>query len=421
MRRIFRGSEFLRHAMTLMTGTSLSQILPIIASPFLTRLFTPADFGLLGLFTAITSVLAIPASGRFELAILLPAKDEDSFLVTVLSMLSSLLFSVLLLAIVFPLNRIITGLLHNNFISPWLYGVPVFLLLNGIYQSLNYWSNRRKQYKLMAFSRVLKSGLTIGVSLVFGIWKVLPDGLIIGLLIGQALATGIFLQQIGFRKQIAQYKISKNSILKMGKRYIDFPKFSVPADMINALSNQMPVFLMTAFFGSAVVGLLNLTQRVLGAPISVIASAFADVFKQKASSQFNKTGDCKELWKLTFKTLLMISLPVFAIIGLAAPQLIAFVFGEKWIGSGYFARLLAPYFFLAFIASPLSRTLYVAEKQKMDLVWQIGLFITTGAGLYMGCILKSPEWCLSLFATAYCLMYIVYLLMSYKYSCGKNA
>lgn len=421
MRRFFKGSEFFRHVLTLMTGTSLSQILPIIASPFLTRLFTPADFGLLGLFTALASVLSIPASGRYEMAILLPAEDEDSLNVTALSMLSSLIFSLLLMAIVFPLNKIVTSLLHNDSISPWLYGVPVFVLLNGIYQSLNYWSNRRKQYKLMAFSRVLKSGLTIAVSVVFGIWKIMPGGLIIGMLIGQGLATVVFLVQTGFREHADQHKISRDGILNMARRYFDFPRFSVPADMINALSGQMPVFLMTAFFGSAVVGLFNLTQRILGAPISVIASAFADVFKQKASSQFNEIGNCKGLWKSTFKNLFVISLPVFVIIGLAAPSLFGLVFGPKWIGAGYYARLLAPYFFLAFIASPLSRTLYVAEKQKMDLFWQIGLFFITGAGLYMGCRMKSPEWCLMLFGAAYSIMYVIYLVMSYKYSSGKQA
>ena len=71
-------SEFTRNVLTLMTGTTIAQAIPIAISPILTRLYTPKDFGVLALFVAITSIFGSIANGRYELAIMLPKKDEDA-------------------------------------------------------------------------------------------------------------------------------------------------------------------------------------------------------------------------------------------------------------------------------------------------------------------------------------------------------
>ena len=38
-------SEFSRNVLTLMTGTTIAQAIPIAISPILTRIYTPEDFG----------------------------------------------------------------------------------------------------------------------------------------------------------------------------------------------------------------------------------------------------------------------------------------------------------------------------------------------------------------------------------------
>ena len=37
--------EFSRNVLTLMTGTTIAQAIPIIATPFITRLFSPDEIG----------------------------------------------------------------------------------------------------------------------------------------------------------------------------------------------------------------------------------------------------------------------------------------------------------------------------------------------------------------------------------------
>ena len=60
---LYKGG-FVRNVVTLMTGTAIAQAIPILISPILTRLYTPNEFGILALYMAVVSVVAIIVTGR---------------------------------------------------------------------------------------------------------------------------------------------------------------------------------------------------------------------------------------------------------------------------------------------------------------------------------------------------------------------
>ena len=86
-------SEFSRNVLTLMTGTTIAQAIPIAISPILTRLYTPEDFGVVGLFGAISGIFGAIATGKYELAIMLPKKDEDAINIFALGFILTSLIS----------------------------------------------------------------------------------------------------------------------------------------------------------------------------------------------------------------------------------------------------------------------------------------------------------------------------------------
>jgi len=90
-------SEFSRNVLTLMTGTTIAQAIPIAISPVLIRIYTSEDFGVFALYMSIASILSVVATGRYEMAIMLPKKDSDAINVVVLSMIISFLLVLYLL------------------------------------------------------------------------------------------------------------------------------------------------------------------------------------------------------------------------------------------------------------------------------------------------------------------------------------
>ena len=112
-----------------MTGTTIAQAIPIAISPILTRIYTPEDFGVFALFIAITAILGTVANGRYELAIMLPKKDEDAINIFALGFIITCFISLILLILVVIFNDYFTKLLGNEEISFWLYFVPITVFL----------------------------------------------------------------------------------------------------------------------------------------------------------------------------------------------------------------------------------------------------------------------------------------------------
>ena len=207
-------------------------------------------------------------------------------------------------------------------------------------------------------------------------------------------------------------------MLSQMKRYKAFPFFSIPSDMINVITNQIPVFLINKFFGGFILGNYSLVDKILSVPITMIGRSVLDVFKQRASYDYNLNGNCKKIFIKTFKTLLLLSIIPTLLLFFLAPPLFHIIFGEKWLIAGDFARIMSVLFFFRFIVSPLSYLLYIAEKQIYDMIWQICLFVTTLLSFGIGVHYNNIKIALLCFSISYSIMYIFYLALSYK--CAKG-
>jgi O-antigen/teichoic acid export membrane protein len=64
--------------------------------------------------------------------------------------------------------------------------------------------------------------------------------------------------------------------------------------------------------------------------------------------------------------------------------LFEYIFGSKWVSAGVYVKILAPLTVVRFVIGPLSYMFYIKLKQKLDLLWQIGLFVLTILILYGG-------------------------------------
>lgn len=403
-----------------MAGTGVAQAIPIAISPLLARMYSPAEFGLFALYMAITSIAAVAITGRYELAILLPKRDRDALHIVALAALLSFSLSTVLLLLVVLFNRQLSVLLNNPALVDWLYWVPVSTLLTGLYQSLSYWCNRKSQYKNVAVNRAVQSGGSSLAQLGGGYAALGAVGLIGGQIIGQFLSTVGLAREVGREERQTIQRLDRRRIAVLARKYANFPKFLIPAHGFNTVSGHVPVMLLSGFFNASIAGFYMLTQRVLGTPMSLVAGAIGDVFRQEASHAYIHRGHCLDVYKKTFKRLLLISSGPFVLFFLLAPSLFGWVFGEQWFTAGEYARILAPMYFLQFVTSPLSAMFMIAQRQKLDLVWQFLLVSSTSISFCLGYLLGRVEWAISLFAASYSVMYVINGLLTYRFAKGKG-
>lgn len=405
----------------IMIGTIIAQAIPFLASPFLSRIFTPEDFGVFGVYYSIVTVISVFITGRYELAIMIPEKDANAIQLVGGSFLITTFFSVLSFVLLLFFGKyFFSSIAHTGFTN-WMYFIPVSVLLIGFYQALNYWSNRKSQYKRLAISRVSRSLNTVGFSSFFAFTAVKPGGLIVGDIVGQFSATMILFyrvikEEIDLVKQINMQSVKEQLII-----YKHFPMYNVPSGLLEKLAGQAPVLLLTIFFGAMPAGFFSFSQRIISAPEAVISRAFGDVFRQQASEQYIVNGQCRELFIKTFKRLTLFSIFPFIILFAFAPQLFEFIFGSQWLVAGEYTQLLTPMFFLQFIFSPLSIMFIVAQKQRADLYIQIILLIFVALAFGLGYyFFNSTKITIALFSFVYCLKYLIEGYLSYKYSKGAS-
>lgn len=364
--------------------------------------------------------MSVFITGRYEYAIILPEKDEDAINVVALCLSITLLISLVSAVIFVPFRYQIADLLNKHEIGDYLFLIPVTIFAIGVYSTFNLWFNRKGFFKNVSIGKIFRSSFSSFFSVGFGVTVLKSAGLIIADTIGQ-LAAAFYLSFKFLRSDKDIIKsVSKSGMNEQAKRYKQFPKYNILSGLLEKGSGQVPVILLTAFFGSSVTGLFSLSQRVIAAPEGLISVSIGDVFRQKASLEFQQNGNCRKSFLDLFRLLLSISIIPFLILAIFAPFLFAFVFGEEWRIAGNYAQIMTIMFFLSFIVSPLSNMFIIAEKQKIDLFIQIFLFTYICLSFIAGFnIFKDPGKAILIYSVIYSIKYCIEFYLSYRFSKGK--
>jgi O-antigen/teichoic acid export membrane protein len=380
--------EFNRNVLILSGGTVVAQTLPIFISPILTRLYSPEDFGTYAIFLSIVSIVSVISCGRYELAIMLPEKDEDAINVAALAFIINTTVSLLFFFLILIFKDFILDFLNANSLSFWIYLTPLTVFFMGLFNILNYTNNRFKLYRDISKATIMKSIASSSMQLLMGFLKTGFSGLISGQIISQIVAnTKLFynIQNKGLLKDI-----KKDIIKVLAKKYSDFPKYSVISALLDTASLQAPMLMISMLFVStALVGYYSFANRMLQLPLAFIGSSVAQVFYQNFS-QFQKDPyKQKELLFSTWKKLFLIGVIPFSIVFFFGEEIFSFIFGNNWSEAGRMASILSPLIFVMFISSPTSTAYIVFGMQRINSWFGLFVFLMRPLSLLFGYTFKS--------------------------------
>ncbi len=366
-------SDYSKNVLTLITGTTIAQAIPIAITPILTRLYTPNDFGVFALFLAITAITGAISNAQYEQAIVLPKKDEDSYSLVFLGVFIALLISFILLLLVVFFDKTILTYLENNEIKPFLYLIPISTFLVGVFNSFNYFNIRKNKFKNIAISKITRSSSLVVSQLLLGLIFLGPMGLVIGQIF--SYFTGNMMLFKTLKENYKNNYYSKKSIKLQAIKFKNFPIFSMPSIFLNSINLNILNFIITSLFSITTLGFYSLTQRIIGIPSRVFGSSISQVYIKQASDELKIKNSTKKVFLVTLKKLTLICIPVFLILYIIVEPAFAFIFGEEWRASGIYARILIPLAAIRFISSTLSVNFIVYQKQKILLLFNISLLI----------------------------------------------
>ncbi|MFW2601003.1 oligosaccharide flippase family protein [Aliarcobacter butzleri] len=402
-------NEYLRNILTLILGTGIAQLIPILILPVLTRLYTPSDFGVFGVFIGVTSILGIVASAKYDVAIMQPISDYDADQVFKLSIFISSTIVCFLYIVLFLFSNILKG--TTDYYEVF-YLIPITVLIISFNSSFTFLLNRKKHYNQMSKNKILQSILIGVISLTFGYIDFGYMGLIIGYVVGNLFVT--LLLYFKYWKDIE--KANRISILNMARVYNHYPLFGLPSSISNTMASQIPIILIGKIFNESISGFYYLVDKILSAPISLLAVSIGSVFRQHGQEEKNTIGNYNKIYILTLKKLIMMGLPIFTIIGVFGKEIFSFAFGVEWIEVGLYAQILAPMFFLKFIISPLLFSFHISNKLEIDLVGQIIYVLSIFCAIFIGYLLSDALVTIILISIAGSLFYLSFFYITYNYS-----
>jgi O-antigen/teichoic acid export membrane protein len=409
------SAVFISRVARVLVGTLGAQLITVGVTLFLVRLYSPAEMGGFSVWLSFATIFAVVVTGRYELAIF-STRDTDEFHAVVKLVLHLIVVLSLVLAVGVVLAEYTSGRVPGVVADHWVSLILVALGLgaNKLILSL---LTFQQSFSRLGIARVsLAACIALGqVSAAYLLGGIV--GLVYGQLLGVVVATLLAGLWVGKPLISACVAAPWRLVHQVARQYINFPKFSLPADLINTVASQIPVILLASKFGGESAGWFALTLKIMGAPISLLAASVLDVFKEQAARDYREQGGCRGIFIKTFKLLALLALPPFIGLWLLGEWAFGFIFGEAWAESGRYAVLMIPLFYMRFVVSPLSYTIYIAQRQNLDLAWQLVLLIITVASFTLASSADSALW---FYSMGYAIMYFVYFWMSFRSAKGDS-
>lgn len=403
------GNGFVSNVLKLFVGSAFAQGLNVLATPFLARLYDPVDYGLYSIFVAIAGILSTISCLRYENAIVLPKEDEEAANMMGVSFLMASLFSLLTVPIIWLGGPFIVSLLKAPKLDSYLWLIPPITFFGGAtlgHPALNNWNTRTKKFERLAIIQIINAIIMVGIQLGAGfIGKATGGSLIGGIFVGSVISTSI----LGWLVWKDDGTLFKKSIHFMNmvlgfKRYRKFPLYDSWATLLNTISWQLPSFLLSMFFSSAVVGFYALSNNLLRAPMSFVGGAISQVFFQRAA-EAKINDNLAPLVENVFRYLVILGMFPMLLLSIMGEDFFIVVLGSKWAEGGVYVQILSIWMFVWFISSPLSVLFRVLEKQGTLLVFNVVIFLTRLLSLVIGGWLNNVYLALLLFSLSGVLIY----------------
>jgi len=380
--------SLLHKVSTLVSGAAAGQIAMIVALPLLTRLYSPEDFGVLGVYTTIVLIFGSIASFRYELAIPLPRNAKIASGIFQLATACVISTSICLtIFIVLYIDKIPVWLNLPD-IYQVLWFVPLGVLISGLYQVFSYWEIRRQSFSLIASAKMQQGVMSALSQTSFGALGLGANGVVAGALIGQSIGFFRLFRKSCTKKPHSLSNVNIRKIKKLAIIYNRFPKYSILDTLANNCSTYLPIIIITAYEGAAEAGFLVLTMRIMQLPMNLVGSAVSQVYLADAPEKL-RAGCLKEFTSEVLVNLVKIAvIPTLLLFSLGG-EIIPFFFGVDWVRSAELLIWVAPWFLFQLLSSPISMVMHVKKKQKELLFLNLYGFVIRVVGLGVVILLEG--------------------------------
>lgn len=369
---------------TLLTGTIAAQIFPALAAPLITRVYHPLEFGAFAVALAAFGLLAPIACLRYDIAIVLPEREEDAAPIAALCLVIAAAWAVAIAAPLLVAEHYAQMARYRELTLLLLAMLPASVFLQGCQAVAQNWSLRIQNFRVISIAPALQALITVVCQLLFG--KFLDDSafaLIAGALCGNVAAVLVLLPVLTKAVLPAIYAHAPRARVTAAARdYRRFPLVTGPyAFLCQALVRGALVVL--GYWGSAaIVGQFALAQRITLVPIVTVTAAMSQVFYSRAARRMDEPRT-EHVVRIMLRVGPWIMGPFLMLLMLFGKPIFALIFGAEWAEAGQLAGILAALSIVRCSTSWLDRIYDIRAKQHLSLALTAAFTVLALATMYV--------------------------------------
>lgn len=372
------SSTLVKNTLKLSASNVALMFLPLIVTPILSRLYTPEEYGVWGVFSGVLFILNSFIFLSYENTIVKSNNDDEIPSLLILCLGVSIMIS-LLSSVLFWTGKI----LSISFFLKYPNVLYLFFSLtsSACFTLLICLSNRYKKYGAMSIANTTNGFLQAVIRILWGIFPLIGLGLIIGNILAHILASLLlFILIVPILKKIPWNLVSINKIKKGAFTYKKFPLYDAPARLLEFTVGNIVIIILSFYYGEKEIGCFSMVMQFILLPITVIGSAMGNVFYRELSEQSKNQDNIKIITKKANKISFYLSILPLLFLVLGGDKILVLFLGDKWTSAGVMSLCLAIYSVPVIISEPLLPIFRALDRQEVRFSFNIiNLAISIGA------------------------------------------
>lgn len=397
--------DVIKNTSTVLSGNVIAQLISFAVYPLLTRIYSPDDFGVLTVFLSIGGIWIIIAGGEYYNSVMLPRERKKAVACFQVSLLTILAVSLLcVLSIIF--KDFFAQCYKSETLGDWYFLLPLYVLFSALWVVLQHWYSREKRFKAVSGYQIGLSSTNAAMKSGFGLGGLTTGGMIWSMTIAPFISLSASVL-IHLRKELKELlHFDWKAIKSAASEYSNFPKYATPRMLLHNIIWVMPALVLTPYFSVEEIGFFGMAITLSLKPMTVCISSMYSVFFQKFAAMVSQKERITPTLRRYMKTILLVSIPSFAILYFILPWFTEVLLGEGWRFTGELIQVMLPCYVSMLITSTFNFIPDIFNKQKMTLLFEVINLIVSVAAIVIGIYLNDFHTVIMLLFQSYTLVWV---------------
>lgn len=368
-----------KNLLKLLASVTAVQIIGFILLPFFSRLYTKADYGILGMLMSVVGLLTPLASARYDQAILVAKKGDRLRLLRFLALSINLGLTSILIVLCLLAPQWLRGT-HYEVAIPYLFIIPLTVFFSGLFSVLAAGANARGEYGYISIASLVQGYINNGLKVVGGWMHMGVWGFAFAFNTGMAFACGL----LGFQQRTGWLRgITRRRLAIVAGHYKGFPMYTTWMITTAMLISNILAMLLPNYYRTEDIGIITMLYMISRRPVQVYSEATGRIYARRlVEAREAGISFLHDMHKVLLKLIGIAIIGAILTPWIAEP-LVSLILGDHWASLGQIIPWIIPFllmeslnYIFCFIPDVIKKQKEYVGVQVLRLISEI-IFITT--------------------------------------------